>query len=253
MDLICFLHPGWEPQIRPAPATRAWMDQTPEAFAYRCLPLNIANGHGWEVLSPCRVEACWRGGPSTEDVIIRMLDDTPPHFRPVSIFGQGVLTFHVFGLFRTEPGWNLWVSGSPNSLKDGIAPLSGVIETDWSPYTFTMNWKFTRPNLWVRFEVNEPFCFFFPVRRGYLEEVRPQFRSMEEDPELLQQFRMWSRSRDTFRADVDRENPAEPSKKWQKRYYRGLDMEDHEGVETHQVKTRLRPFTASSPADKGST
>jgi hypothetical protein len=43
VDLICYLHSGWKPHIRPAEATRQWMTETPEAFAYRCLPLNIAN------------------------------------------------------------------------------------------------------------------------------------------------------------------------------------------------------------------
>ena len=51
MDLTCFLHPGWQPLIRPAPARRDWMDATPESFAYRCLPLDIANAHGWELLN----------------------------------------------------------------------------------------------------------------------------------------------------------------------------------------------------------
>src|SRR5689334_8953002 len=58
-DFICYLHEGWNPRIRPAEATRPWMDATPEAFAYRCLPLNIANAHGWEILSPCSFEAIW--------------------------------------------------------------------------------------------------------------------------------------------------------------------------------------------------
>src|SRR3954454_16507116 len=39
--------------VRPAPLTRAWMDAVPDNHAYRCLPLNIANSHGWELLSPC--------------------------------------------------------------------------------------------------------------------------------------------------------------------------------------------------------
>src|SRR5271165_1161304 len=55
MDFLCYLHEGWQPLIRPAEPTRAWMDATPEAFAYRCLPLNIANAHGWEILPPVRV------------------------------------------------------------------------------------------------------------------------------------------------------------------------------------------------------
>lgn len=35
MELICYLHPGWEPLIRPAEGTRDWMSATPDSFAYR--------------------------------------------------------------------------------------------------------------------------------------------------------------------------------------------------------------------------
>ncbi|NDG04180.1 MAG: hypothetical protein EB121_02330 [Alphaproteobacteria bacterium] len=35
--------------------------------------------------------------------------------------------------------------GAPNSAKHGIAPLDGLIETDWLPFGFTMNWRFTAP------------------------------------------------------------------------------------------------------------
>jgi hypothetical protein len=248
MELTCYLHPGWKPRIRPAEATRGWMDATPEAFAYRCLPLNIANAHGWEVLSPCAFEACWRGGAETRDVVIRVAGDVPPEERPVSLFGQGTITFHIFGLFRTPPGWNLWVGGPPNRPKDGIAPLSGVIETDWSPYTFTMNWRFTRRVRTVRFEKDEPICFFFPVRRDVLTGITPRFVPMEEAPDVLAQFRAWSASRDAFQAEVARNPPKTPADRWQKRYYRGIDMHDRVAVPDHQAKLRVPAFTAEPPA-----
>jgi hypothetical protein len=117
MDLICHLHPSWRPLIRPAPATRPWMDETPHAFAYRCLPLNIANAHGWEVLSPCGFEAMWTGGTGTDAVVLRLDDNAPTDHAPVSLFGQGVLTFHVEGIFRTPPGCSLWIGGSPGSSR----------------------------------------------------------------------------------------------------------------------------------------
>src|SRR5882757_10212642 len=145
MDLIAYVHPGWAPLIRPAPATRAWMDDTPEAFAYRCLPLNIANAHGWEVLNPCGFEAIWDGGSGVEALTIKPDAGAVEGRLAQSLFGQGVITFHVEAIVRTPPGWNLWVGGSPNRHKDGVGPLTGVIETDWSPFTFTMNWRFTRP------------------------------------------------------------------------------------------------------------
>jgi hypothetical protein len=242
MKLSCYLHPSWRPLIRPAEATREWMTNSPESFAYRCLPLNIANAHGWEVLSPCAFRACWTGGMAAEDVIVECPPGTPPEQRPVGLFGQAVLTFHVQGLFRTEPGWNLWVGGSPNRFKDGLQALTGIIETDWSPYTFTMNWRFTRPNEWVWFEAGEPICFFFPVQRGALEAIEPVFESFTDHPEVEQSFAEWSRSRSEFQAAVAANPPQAPADRWQKAYYRGVQPDGSPGPEDHQAKVRLKPF-----------
>jgi hypothetical protein len=253
MDLICYLHPGWEPLIRPALATRAWMDGTPEAFAYRCLPLNIANAHGWEILAPFGFEAMWNGATTTAGVAIRLPPGATSDLAPVSLFGQGVLTFHIFGLFRTDPGWNLWIGGSPNSPKDGIYPLSGVVETDWSPYTFTMNWRFTRPGHWVRFEEKEPICFIYPIQRGYLDETKPKFVPMESNADLMRQFRAWSASRDQFQAQVAKDQPAAASDRWQKRYYRGVDMDEKHGVADHRIKPRLAGFSPGEAAPETQT
>ena len=242
MKLICYLHPGWAPMIRPAEPTRDWMTNTPESFAYRCLPLNIANAHGWEILSPCSFEAIWTGGSGTDAVQIRLPPGVDPATAPVSLFGQGVLTFHVQGLIRTEPGWNLWVGGSPNSFKDSIQPLTGVVETDWSPFTFTMNWRFTRPGAWVRFDAGEPICFFFPVPRGYLDDVQPELVSLTEDPELMAEFKAWSEARYAFQDKTRAEASNTPSDKWQKHYYRGVKIGEAPGAADHQSKLRLNKF-----------
>jgi hypothetical protein len=241
LDLICYVYSGWSPRIRAAPQRRAWMDGTPESFAYRCLPLNIANAHGWELLSPCGFEAEWNGGPEVHDVVVRTDPGTIGQ-APVALFGQGVLTFHVDGLFRTPEGYNLWAGGPPNAGKDGIAPLSGVIETDWSPYSFTMNWRFTRPGHVIRFEENEPFCFIFPLERGLLEAVRPRIAPIEEEGELKRQFEQWSASRDRFRAEVEAHPPATPAEKWQKLYYRGVDADGKPGAADHHAKLRVAEF-----------
>ena len=246
MDLVCYLHPGWAPLIRPAPATRPWMDDTPESFAYRCLPLNIANAHGWEVLSPCGFEAVWDGGTGTEAVTLRLDADASPERAPVSLFGQGIITFHIEGLFRTPAGWNLWVGGSPNRPKDAIQPLSGVVETDWSPFTFTMNWRFTRPRHPVRFEAFEPIAFLFPVERATLEAFRPRFAPIDDDPALKQRFADWSRARDEFHRRMATEPPRAGADKWQKHYYRGVDVSGETLVADHRAKLRLAAFDASS-------
>jgi hypothetical protein len=247
MDFLCYLHEGWRPLIRPAEPVRAWMDATPAAFAYRCLPLNIANAHGWEILTPSGFSAYWRGGDGVEDVIIRCDEDMPSIYTPVSLFGQHTLTIHIQALFRTMPGWNLFCGGSPNTAKDGIAPLSGVIETDWAPYTFTMNWRFTRRNHWIRFEAGEPICFIQPVERGALERMEPKFVPLADNPEAARQFAAWSRSRDAFQAEVAKTRPAAATEQWQKRYYRGLDMDDRPAVADHQARLRLKPFKPGVP------
>lgn len=245
MDLICYLQPGWEPEIRPGQISREWMDNTPQAFAYRCLPLSIANAHGWEVPCPLTFEAFWTGRGGVEDVLIRIPPGGKRDPAPVSIFGNGVLTFHIYGLIRTPPGWNLWVGGAPNWWKQDIHPLSGIIETDWSPYSFTMNWRFTRPGSWIRFEQGEPICFFFPVPRGALEVMTPKYVPLKAVPELLEQFRAWSRSRDAFREEVEKNPPTAPSARWQKLYYRGVDMLDRSCPE-HQAKLHLKAFVTEN-------
>jgi hypothetical protein len=165
----------------------------------------------------------------------------------VSLFGQATLTIHIQALFRTPPGWNLLAGGSPNSAKDGIAPLSGVIETDWSPYTFTMNWRFTRRNHWIRFEAGEPICFIQPTQRDALERMNPKFVPLNDNPDAARQFAAWSQSRNSFQARVAAKPPAAGSDKWQKRYYRGLDMDEKPGVPDHRTKLRLRPFVPGVP------
>ncbi len=141
MDLIAYRHENWSQVIRPASPHREWMDRSPESFATRCLPLNIANAHGWEILSPIGFAACWNGDMRTQDVTFQF-EDPPGHHPPVSMFGQGTFSMHIQALFRTPPGYDLFITGPPNWFKDGVAPLSAVVETDWSPYTFAMSWKF---------------------------------------------------------------------------------------------------------------
>ena len=239
MDLICYLHEGWDPDIRPAAPRREWMDETSEAFAYRCLPLNIANAHGWEIGAAVNCAARWNGGVGVEAIEIRTEPGSPARRAPVSLFGQGVLTFHIEGIFRTPPGWNLWVSGPPNAAKDGIAPLAGVVETDWSPFTFTMNWRFTRPGEWVTFEQGEAIAFFFPVQRGALQSFTPRFEALSGDALLARQFAEWNEARTQFHQQMSTAPPTDPSDKWQKHYYLGTDAAGCPGAADHQ--TKLRP------------
>ncbi|QJE72579.1 hypothetical protein HHL28_05230 [Aerophototrophica crusticola] len=250
MRLTCYPIPGSELLLRPAPLSRPWMEATPDRFAYRCLPLNIANTHGWEVLCPAEFTATWDGSGGKE--AIRIESDALPHHLPVSHFGSGVLTFHVPGLFRTPPGLNLWVGGPPNLPKDGIQALSAVVETDWAPYTFTMNWLFTRPHHPVRFAKGEPFCFFFPLSRGLVEEMEPEVLPLDSAPELAAQYRAWSEGRADFLEELPREGSAARAEEWQKAYFRGRLPDGRPGCPDHRTKLSLNSFRLGVPQKPGS-
>jgi hypothetical protein len=115
MKLKCYALSPEPLPLRPAPATRAWMDRIPDRHAYRCLPLSIANAHGWEIGARCATEITWDGGPHAFNVKVRALDGTPHIDRYVtSHFAYGTVTFHLTYLFRTEPGWNLFAGGPIN-------------------------------------------------------------------------------------------------------------------------------------------
>ena len=239
-SLTAFVLDGHEIQIRPAPHERDWMDATHQRYAYRCLPLNIANAHGWEILCPAAFTVIWDGGPGREAVRVVEGGETAG---VVSHFGSGVLTFHAPALFRTDPGYDLFVSGPVNRPKDAIAPLTGVVETDWAPYTFTMNWMLTRPQTPVRFEAGEPYCLLFPVVRGALEAIRPEIRNLSDAPELKAPFEQWSRGRAEFNRDLGAEGSEAQRERWQKLYFRGEHPDGRAAPDDHRSRLRLSGFT----------
>lgn len=166
-------HKPVDMEIRPAHVRRPWMDQCHLRFPYRCLPLVLANQAGWVVPSPTRFTVRWNGGPRKQDLRI-WFPKGSRETRIQSHFGYGVLTISLPYLFRTPKGVNLWVKGPSNWIKDAIQPLEGIVESDWSSVTFTMNWKVTRANHSVRFEKGDPVCMVVPWSRGLVEQLQPQ-------------------------------------------------------------------------------
>ena len=141
--LIFYTQFAEPPQIVPANHKRNWMDNTIDAYAYRCLPLNIANAFGWDVLCPIGFSATWDGVLKTMDPKknIVFTPDQPGQSLEhlvTSHFAAGVFTFHLGFIVRTEAGWDTLVTGPANNPKHGVIPLSGMVETDWLPFTFTL-------------------------------------------------------------------------------------------------------------------
>jgi len=228
-------------RVVPASAHREWMARTNHQFAKRCLPLLLANQAGWHVLNDERVTVEWDGGPDPADLRISYAESTPN--RPaMSQFGHGILTWHLPFVFHSPPGFNLLVRGPANHPKDGVQALEGLVETDWSNATFTMNWQLTRPDLAVTFEADEPIALLVPQRRGELARFAPEVRALQDAPEVAAGYRIWHDSRQTFlraqQAGLIR------STEWQKHYFRGRLPGGETPIE-HEVRLRLRAFESA--------
>ncbi|MCI3134007.1 DUF6065 family protein [Phenylobacterium aquaticum] len=241
MELECYPTAERPPEIVPGRPQRAWMDAFHDRHAYRCLPLSMANTTGWEILNPIAFTAEWNGGLMQED--IKLTPDRPnPDFHNLvkSHFSHGVMTFHAGYLFRTPPGWSMMAQGAPNHVKDGIQPLAGLVETEWLPFPFTMNWIFTRPGK-VRFEKGEPFCFITLVQDRVLDDVQPVIRSMASNPELREQYGLWEKHRSAFNKKIFQADPEAVKTAWQRFYFKGEFPEDAaEPPKEHVNKRRLK-------------
>ncbi|MEO1708540.1 MAG: DUF6065 family protein [Pseudomonadota bacterium] len=240
MELECYKIYDIAPEIRPGRRDREWMNAHPERFPYRCLPLTMANSTGWEILCPFDIKLVWNGGPRKEDLFLfsKERPDAISSFAD-SHFTRGIVTFHTGHLFRTPPGWGLLAMGAPNYVKDGIAPLTGLIETDWLPFPFTMNWQMTRPGE-VTFEKGEPFCFIMPIEHHKIEDIEPERKVLRSNPELMKDYENWAGSRGSFIAKLESMDEDAIKAGWQRHYMRG-QTQDGEKVTLHKTKRKLKP------------
>jgi hypothetical protein len=226
-------------RLVPAARTREWMDNTPGSFAYHCLPLVMANSLGWFIINdiPCEME--WDGTEASAGLQIwptEELSEMQKHMLPSSHFGSGVVTFHAEFMFCTEKKITLITKGPANMPKHGIAPLEGVIETDWLPYPFTINWKMTAKNVRVRFERGEPIAQIIPYPSDLILSVEPEIRSLQSNPELLAKYEDYRKKRTVFN-----EKFKYHATKRQKYYVRGEDSLGNKYPE-HITDWKTKPF-----------
>lgn len=229
-----------EPMVlQSAERSREWMSASVDRFAYRCLPVAIANQMGWDILCPVAFTAKWNGKDDLKGIQIKFHGETSPLIS--SHFGSGVLTFTLGYLFRTSKSHNLWIKGPTNSPKDGIAPLEGLVETDWAPFSFTMNWKFTRKRHKVSFEKGEPICRIMPYPRHYLRKFDPQIQNLNQNATLYAQYVEWRKSRMTFIDDLKDADSDAAKEKWQRSYMKG-ESQAGNSFAGHETKIQMADF-----------
>lgn len=231
------------PQITPAKRVRDWQLATAHSYATRCLPLNIANNNGWELALPGGFDAVYHGGDTTQAIEIYPHNDGP--CLASSHFGYGVLTFFLHYLFRTSEGVNIQIQGPVNEPRDGIQALSGILETDWSPYSSTMNWKFTRPCR-VRFRKGDCFAQISPIPARYVNSFSARIGDLEQErPDVYKDLLAWSESRRDFLINMRKADPETLRTGWQKLYYRGYFPDGERKHCEHAM--RLNPSAFAEP------
>jgi hypothetical protein len=181
--------------IVPLTAKRNWMNQTKDKFAYKCLPLTIANQYGYAVLSPADFTIDWWGGSSGESVDFEITSDDEHmanYFH--HYFGEGTFTIHLDFILKTPEGFSTYIRGVPNETKKGITSLDAVVETDWLPFTFTYNFLITEPGSYT-FKKNEPLFTFFPIERNTVEKFSIQEDRIETDQVFFKDFQDYEKAR----------------------------------------------------------
>jgi hypothetical protein len=228
---------GWE--LKPAGGKRDWMDGSPEKFAYRCLPLVMANQAGWVVTCPRSFSVNWNGKADIHSSTLTYMDGGPPSNQIKSHFGMGVITFSLPWLFRTDAGYGLWARGPTNTPKENVQALDGIIETDWAPYTFTMNWKITKPKTDVFFRQGEPIAHLMPIQLDLLEGVETELLSIDENPQLKREFFEFAAHRSGNLKKLEQGQEGS----WQMDYMKG-NKPDGTPVQGHRKAFKLAEFVA---------
>jgi hypothetical protein len=179
--------------VEPMGLKRNWMDQTINGTAYRCIPLNVANQYGWQVLSPIEFCANWNGGSLNSDMEVHFHEECKVNVA-ASHFGYGILTIVPDFVVQTPKDVSLHVRGIPNEFIDGLSPLEGIVETDWLPFTFTYNIKFTRPGE-VIFKKGQPLFTMTPIDKNYIESFSLAKKDLSENNDLLEKSKSFGKSR----------------------------------------------------------
>jgi hypothetical protein len=211
---------GWS--LRPSPMRRHWMDQVP--YSYQCLPLVVANQWGWQLLCPTDLWVTWDGTPEPSGVRV----DVDPQYAVAikSQFGRGIVTFSPPYLFRTSPGWDLYLKGPGNRWKPNCVPLEGVIETWWLNYTFTLNWKLVEPGT-VAFAKGESLGQLIPVPHDTFQGATASEAPITYEPNAAEELLRWR--------DERRKRASLPNRTHQ--LYRKA-----EGIEDHLVRISVPPI-----------
>jgi hypothetical protein len=213
------LHPRGA-RLEPADATLG--GDAPLPGRQYCGPFVLANGAGYYLYSPVdmdisydpREESRWTvttygEGYTDDDVaILRGMAANHPTHDPEMITPRTKIYFagehyeprHTVQiwtgcLFRTPPGWSLWIRSPINrEMTRPFQIMEGILETDWLWYDIWMNLRFTHTNVTASLRRDgPPLAQIVPVPRATTQHWQVEERKLApDDPEAQGIFDRWS-------------------------------------------------------------
>ena len=208
---------------------RDWFVQ----HAYFCLPLTMANQHGFIVRSLYDFWVKWNGGQTAEDIAIRKRPEDRDLFNAQLVqshFGMSTVTIQNTWTFRTPKGINLMVVTPPNFAIDGIAHMAAVIETDNLRRDFTFNLRVTRQDEEIFIPKGSPIGCVLPYPRHFIDQYKVKLASEILEPEVAENERRTMRYHAIERSEYDVGNKHSIGR----RYMVGEDIYGNK-FEDHQI------------------
>ena len=193
---------------------RDWMNDTPHRYAYRCLPLTIANQTGWWIKNPVGFTAIWRGENAPGSIDFRF-DAASEVWRSWinSQFGEGIITWNTPFLFRTKPGGLSPLDLRAGQLFQGQRPSADRAHRErLDQHVVHDELENHEPDQPVRFDQGEPLFQAIPLVSNIcadLEEATVSYQKLTDNPELHRAYHEWDQGRRRFH---DQKAPAKSSR-----------------------------------------
>jgi hypothetical protein len=150
----------------------------------KCLPFLIAGELGWDLILTEDYVINWNGGKAPQDISIKTEEKNPFIF---SNFGNGILTFKIPYLIELEENTFLWVKGPNNNpLSTELYPTEGLVEADWFPSNFGIDYKILVKNKDIVLKKNSAFCRLVPYPKNYIEKFNPQYSLLKDNPTFFE-------------------------------------------------------------------
>lgn len=128
------------------------IDDKTNNHAKFCLPMTMASGIGYYILSPATFTVSW-DGDIKNDAIVEVYDDAASHAFIDNHSTRGGFTVQSMFIPRTEnPGDFIYIKGVPNQYRKPYYVLEGIIEAWWNPARFGVVFMLNRGG---RFKINK--------------------------------------------------------------------------------------------------